>query len=36
MANRLFETYKNTFMPHGNHMFQTETDIVMEKMCAYT
>ena len=22
MANRLFETYKNTVMPHGNHMLK--------------
>ena len=32
MANRLFEKYKNTFMPHGKHMFQTASDMAMAKM----
>ena len=35
MANRLFETYKNSIMPHVKHMFQTASDMYMEKMCAY-
>ena len=35
MANRLFETYKNYVMPHGNHMFQTESGMSMETMCKY-
>ena len=35
MANHLFETYENYFIPHGKHMFQTEYDIVMATMCAY-
>ena len=35
MANHLFETYKNTFMPHGNHMFQTAYDTIMENLFTY-
>ena len=35
MANQLFETYKNTSVPHGKHMFQTSYDMLMAKMCAY-
>ena len=31
----LFETYKNYVMPHGNHMFQTESDMARAKMCAH-
>ena len=36
MANPLFETYKNNFMPHGKHMFHTSYDMEMATMCAYT
>ena len=35
MDNCLFDTYKNSIMPHGTHMFQTASYMVMEKMCAY-
>ena len=35
MANSLFDTYKNSFMPHGKHMFKTESDKAMATMCAY-
>ena len=35
MYNRLFEKYKNSLMPHVNHMFQTESDILIAKMCVY-
>ena len=35
MVNRLFETYKNSVMPYGNHMFHTESDIAMATMCEY-
>ena len=34
IANNLFETYKNSVMPHEKHMFQTTYDMEMEKMCA--
>ena len=27
MTNILFERFKNTVMPHGRHMFNTESDI---------
>ena len=35
MANRLFETYTNTFMPHGKHMCKTSSDMDMATMCTY-
>ena len=35
MANHLFETYKNSFMPHSDHMFNTASDMDMAKTCAY-
>ena len=35
MDNHLFETYKNSFVPHGEHIFKTYYDIYMATMCAY-
>ena len=35
MDNWLFETYKNSVMPHGNHSYQTESDMAMETICEY-
>ena len=35
MYNCLFETYTNTVMTHGKHMFQTASGMEMEIMCAY-
>ena len=35
MVNRLFKTYKNSVMPHVNHMFQIASDISVSTMCAY-
>ena len=35
MANCLFDTYKNSVMPHGKYMFQTASDMAMAKMCSY-
>ena len=35
MYNRLFETYKNSVMPHGKHIFKTASEMAMERMCAY-
>ena len=34
MSNHLFKKYKNTVMPHGNNMFQTEFGMVMATICA--
>ena len=36
MANQIFDTYKNTVMPHGKIIFKKSSDTAMEKMCAYT
>ena len=35
MGNSLFETYKNSVMTHGRHIYATESDMDMAKMCAY-
>ena len=35
MSNRLFETYKNSVMPHGHHIYETASDMFMETICAY-
>ena len=35
MANCLFETYKNSILPHGHHIYQTASDMSMATMCAY-
>ena len=34
-ANRLFEIYKNSVIPHGIHIYATAADMAMDKMCAY-
>ena len=33
--NRLFETYKNYVIPHGCHIYATESDMAMTTICAY-
>ena len=33
MANNLFETYKNSMMPHGSHLYSTSACMYMETMC---
>ena len=34
-ANHTFDTYKNSVMPHGHHIYETSSDIAMATMCAY-
>ena len=34
--NRLFETYKNSVMPHGRHIYATASDMSMAAMSSYT
>ena len=33
---RIYETYKNTVMPHGRHIYVKEYDIEKATMCAYS
>ena len=33
--NHLFETYKNSVIPHGKNVFQTAPGMVMIKLCVY-
>ena len=33
--NRLFETYKNSVIPHGFHIYATESDMAMTTIFAY-
>ena len=35
MANRLFETYKNSVMMHGRHSYQTESAMAMATLYKY-
>ena len=35
MANRIFETYKNSTMPHVHHRYKTVSGMTMATMCAY-
>ena len=35
MVNNIFETYKNSVMPHGQHIYQTAPVMTMATMCAY-
>ena len=35
MYNGLFETEKNSLMPHGCHIYKTASHTAMVKMCAY-
>ena len=32
--NRIYETYKNTVMPHGCHIYAKAYDMAKETMCA--
>ena len=32
---RIYETYKNTVMPHGRHIYAKESDMEKAKMCSY-
>ena len=34
-SNRIFETYKNSVMPHGCHIYATAADMAMDTSCAY-
>ena len=34
--NNIYETYKNTVMPHGRHTYAKAYDIAKETMCAYS
>ena len=31
----MYETYKNTVMPHGRHIYAKSSDTIKEKMCVY-
>ena len=33
-ANIIYETYKNTVMPHGHHIYAKAYDTAKAKMCA--
>ena len=33
--NCIYETYKNTVMPHGRHIYTKAYDMAKAKMCAY-
>ena len=35
-ANHPLETYKNSVIPHGRHIYVTAADTAMATMCAYT
>ena len=35
MENHLFETNKNSFIPHGSHIYAKASDMDMDTMCAY-
>ena len=35
MSNILFDTHKNSVVPHGRHIYQTESDTDMSKICEY-
>ena len=35
MANFIFDTYKNSVMTHGKHMFKIASEMAMSTMCAY-
>ena len=35
-ANRTYETYKNTVMPHGRHIYAKSYDMAKATMCAYS
>ena len=31
----IYETYKNTVLPHGRHIYAKEYDMTQDTMCAY-
>ena len=33
-ANSIYETYKNTIMPHGHHIYAKAYDVAKATMCA--
>ena len=35
MDNFLFDTYKNSVIPHGRHIYATASDMSMATICAY-
>ena len=35
MENSLFETYNNSAIPNSKNIFKTESDMAIEKICAY-
>ena len=34
-AHHVYETYKNTVMPHVRHIYAKSSDMAQAKMCAY-
>ena len=34
-AHHIYETYKNTVMPHGRHIYAKASEMANETMCAY-
>ena len=34
-ANFIYETYKNTVIPHGRHIYAKSSDMAKAKRCAY-
>ena len=34
-AHHIYETYKNTVMPHGRHIYSKASDMVNATMCTY-
>ena len=34
--HNIYETYKNTVMPHGNHIYAKSSDMEKDKMFTYT
>ena len=35
-ANRIYETYKNTVMPHGHRIYAQSYDVAKAKMCVFS
>ena len=34
-SDRIYETYTNTVIPHGHHIYAKSYDMAKAKMCAY-
>ena len=34
-APNIYETYKNTVVPHGRHIYAKSSDVANAKMCTY-